>query len=93
MWPERAPFVIPAALLETLALIAWRQPVTRGEIEAVRWGVGGATQIMKTLQETGLGGEIVRTQIGGVPASDHSAVCNNESIFRLFLVKRLSVIW
>jgi segregation and condensation protein B len=38
------------ALLETLALIAYRQPVTRGEIEDVR-GVGVSTSIMRTLHE------------------------------------------
>ena len=38
------------ALLETLALIAYRQPITRGEIEEVR-GVGVASSIMRTLHE------------------------------------------
>ena len=38
------------ALLETLALIAYRQPITRGEIEQVR-GVTVATSIMRTLEE------------------------------------------
>jgi len=38
------------ALLETLAIIAYRQPVTRGEIEDIR-GVGVSTQIVKTLLE------------------------------------------
>ncbi len=38
------------ALLETLSLIAYRQPVTRGEIENVR-GVSVSSQIIKTLQE------------------------------------------
>lgn len=38
------------ALLETLALIAYRQPVTRGEIEDVR-GVGISPSIMRTLHE------------------------------------------
>lgn len=38
------------ALLETLALIAYRQPVTRGEIEDVR-GVGVSPSIMRTLHE------------------------------------------
>jgi segregation and condensation protein B len=38
------------ALLETLALIAYRQPVTRGEIEQVR-GVGVASSILNTLKE------------------------------------------
>lgn len=38
------------ALLETLAIIAYRQPVTRGEIEEIR-GVAVSTNIMRTLQE------------------------------------------
>jgi segregation and condensation protein B len=38
------------ALLETLSLIAYRQPITRGEIEEVR-GVSVSTQIIRTLQE------------------------------------------
>ena len=38
------------ALLETLALIAYRQPISRGEIEDVR-GVGVSTSIMRTLHE------------------------------------------
>jgi segregation and condensation protein B len=38
------------ALLETLALVAYRQPITRGEIEDIR-GVSVSSSIMKTLQE------------------------------------------
>jgi segregation and condensation protein B len=38
------------ALLETLALVAYRQPISRGEIEEVR-GVAVSTSIFKTLQE------------------------------------------
>ena len=38
------------AILETMALIAYRQPITRGEIEAVR-GVAVSAHIIKTLQE------------------------------------------
>lgn len=38
------------ALLETLALIAYRQPITRGEIEAIR-GVSVSSNMIKTLQE------------------------------------------
>lgn len=38
------------ALLETLALIAYRQPITRGEIEQVR-GVAVSTNIIRTLEE------------------------------------------
>ncbi len=38
------------ALLETLALVAYRQPITRGEIEEIR-GVSVSSNIMRTLQE------------------------------------------
>ncbi len=40
------------AVLETLAIIAWRQPVTRGDIEEIR-GVAVSTQIVRALEERG----------------------------------------
>lgn len=40
------------AVLEILAIIAWRQPVTRGDIEAIR-GVSVSSSIIKTLDERG----------------------------------------
>jgi segregation and condensation protein B len=49
LWTER-PQRYSRALLETMALIAYRQPITRGEIEAVR-GVSVSTNIIRTLQE------------------------------------------
>lgn len=49
LWEEHPPRY-SRAFLETLALIAYRQPITRAEIEAVR-GVSVSTQIMKTLLE------------------------------------------
>jgi segregation and condensation protein B len=49
LWAERQTRY-SRALLETLALIAYRQPITRGEIEQVR-GVTVATSIMRTLEE------------------------------------------
>jgi len=49
LWEER-PARYSRALLETLALIAYRQPITRGEIEDIR-GVAVSTNIIKTLQE------------------------------------------
>ena len=49
LWEER-PQRYSRAMLETLALIAYRQPITRGEIEDVR-GVAVNSQIIKTLQE------------------------------------------
>jgi segregation and condensation protein B len=49
LWQER-PSRYSRALLETLALIAYRQPITRGEIEDIR-GVTVASTIMRTLHE------------------------------------------
>jgi len=49
LWEEK-PTRYSRALLETLALIAYRQPITRGEIEDVR-GVSVSSNIIKTLQE------------------------------------------
>jgi segregation and condensation protein B len=49
LWPER-PQRYSRALLETLALIAYRQPITRAEIESVR-GVTVNPNITKTLLE------------------------------------------
>ena len=49
LWQERPPRY-SRALLETLSLIAYRQPITRGEIEEIR-GVAVSTNIIKTLQE------------------------------------------
>ena len=49
LWKER-PQRYSRALLETIALIAYRQPITRGEIESVR-GVSVSTNIVRTLQE------------------------------------------
>jgi segregation and condensation protein B len=49
LWQER-PSRYSRALLETLALIAYRQPITRSEIEEIR-GVSISSTIMRTLQE------------------------------------------
>ncbi|MBF6038428.1 MULTISPECIES: SMC-Scp complex subunit ScpB [Pseudomonas] len=49
LWEER-PQRYSRAMLETIALIAYRQPITRGEIEDVR-GVAVNSQIVKTLME------------------------------------------
>nr|WP_051302479.1 SMC-Scp complex subunit ScpB [Sedimenticola selenatireducens] len=49
LWEERAPRY-SRALMETLALIAYRQPITRGEIEDIR-GVSVSSNIVKTLLE------------------------------------------
>jgi segregation and condensation protein B len=49
LFKEKAP-KYSRALLETLALIAYKQPITRGEIEDIR-GVGVSSYIMRTLTE------------------------------------------
>ena len=49
LWEEK-PKRYSRAMLETLALIAYRQPLTRGDIEQVR-GVAVSSDIIKTLQE------------------------------------------
>jgi segregation and condensation protein B len=49
--PEKPPRY-SRAVLETLAIIAYRQPVSRGDIEDIR-GVTVATQVIKTLEERG----------------------------------------
>lgn len=49
LWAEKPPRY-SRALLETLAIIAYRQPITRSEIEQIR-GVSLSANILKTLQE------------------------------------------
>ncbi len=49
--PEKPPRY-SRAVLETLAIIAWRQPVTRGDIEDIR-GVTVSSQIIRTLEDRG----------------------------------------
>ena len=49
LWDEK-PQKYSRALLETLSLIAYRQPITRGDIEEIR-GVAVSSHIMKTLME------------------------------------------
>jgi len=51
LWQER-PAKYSRAMLETLALVAYRQPITRGEIEQIR-GVAVNPHIVKTLLERG----------------------------------------
>ena len=49
LWEDKPPRY-SRALLETLAIIAYRQPITRGDIEQIR-GVSISTTILRTLQE------------------------------------------
>jgi segregation and condensation protein B len=55
------------AALETLAIIAYRQPVTRGDIEEIR-GVGVSTDIMRLLVDRGWVKEVGRRDVPGHPA-------------------------
>jgi segregation and condensation protein B len=66
LWEEKAPRYT-RALLETLALVAYRQPITRGEIEEVR-GVVVSTNIMRTLLERGWVRVVGHRDVPGKPA-------------------------
>lgn len=66
LWEERPPRY-SRALLETLALIVYRQPVTRGEIEEVR-GVSLSQSIIRTLSERGWVRVVGHREIPGRPA-------------------------
>jgi segregation and condensation protein B len=64
--PEKPP-KYSRAVLETLAIIAYRQPVTRGDIEEIR-GVTVSTQVLKTLEERGWIETIGHREAPGRPA-------------------------
>ena len=66
LWEERAARY-SRALLETLALIAYRQPITRGEIEEVR-GVSVSTTTIKTLLERNWIKVLGHREVPGRPA-------------------------
>jgi segregation and condensation protein B len=66
LWEERAPRYT-RALLETLALIAYRQPITRAEIEEVR-GVVVSTNIVRTLLERSWIRVVGHRDVPGKPA-------------------------
>ena len=66
LWQEK-PARYSRALLETLSLIAYRQPITRGEIEEVR-GVAVSTTIIKTLLERVWVHVIGHREVTGRPA-------------------------
>ena len=55
------------ALLETLAIIAYRQPVTRGDVEEIR-GVAVSTDIMRALLERGWVRQMGEREVPGRPA-------------------------
>ena len=64
---EERPGRYSRAFLETLAIIAYRQPVTRGEIEDIR-GVAVSTGIVRTLQERGWIQVVGHKEVPGRPA-------------------------
>lgn len=66
LWQEKAP-KYSRALLETLALIAYKQPITRGEIENVR-GVSVSSHIIKTLVERNWIHVVGQKEVPGRPA-------------------------
>ncbi|ABI60267.1 MULTISPECIES: SMC-Scp complex subunit ScpB [Nitrosomonas] len=63
--PQRPPRY-SRAVMETLAIIAYRQPVTRGDIEEIR-GVAVSTQVIKTLESRGWIETIGQREIPGKP--------------------------
>jgi segregation and condensation protein B len=65
LWQER-PQKYSRAFLETLALIAYRQPITRGEIEEIR-GVAVNPNIIKTLMERGWVRVVGHREVPGRP--------------------------
>lgn len=66
LWEEK-PQKYSRALLETLALIAYRQPITRGEIEEIR-GVAVSSNIMRSLLEREWVRVIGHREVPGRPA-------------------------
>ncbi len=66
LFPEKPPRY-SRAVMETLAIIAYRQPVTRGDIEDVR-GVGVSTQIVQALEARGWIDVVGHRETPGQPA-------------------------
>lgn len=66
LWQEKPPR-FSRALLETLALVCYRQPITRGEIEEIR-GVSLSPTIVKTLFDRGWIREVGVKDVPGRPA-------------------------
>tara|TARA_B100001013_G_scaffold50559_1_gene26544 strand:+ start:127 stop:732 length:606 start_codon:yes stop_codon:yes gene_type:complete len=66
LWEER-PHRYSKAALETLALIAYRQPITRGEIEEIR-GVSVGTQLIRGIMERGWIKVIGQRDVPGKPS-------------------------
>ena len=73
------------ALLETLAIIAYRQPITRGEIEEIR-GVSVSSTIVKTLQEREWVKVVGHRDVPGKPA----LLATTKTFLDYFNLKKLS---
>lgn len=84
LYQEQAP-KYSRAMLETLSLIAYRQPITRGEIEDVR-GVSVSSHIMKTLSERGWIKVIGHKEVPGRP----SLYATTKTFLDYFSLKSLS---
>jgi len=69
LMPEKPP-KYSRATLETLAIIAYRQPVTRGDIEEIR-GVAVNSQTIKMLEDRGWIDVVGHREVVGRPASGH----------------------
>ena len=66
LYPEKTPRY-SRAVMETLAIIAYRQPVTRGDIEEIR-GVTVSSQIIRSLEERGWIDQVGIKDVPGRPA-------------------------
>tara|TARA_B100000029_G_scaffold493844_1_gene556823 strand:+ start:27 stop:746 length:720 start_codon:yes stop_codon:yes gene_type:complete len=84
LWEQKPPRYT-RALLETLSLIAYQQPVTRGDIEQVR-GVSVSTNIVRTLLERGWIREVGHREVPGRPV----LYATTKSFLDYFNLKSLS---
>lgn len=83
LWDEK-PARYTRAFLETLAIIAYRQPITRGEIEAIR-GVAVSANIIKTLQDRDWVRIVGHKDVPGKPA----LLATTKEFLNYFNLKRL----
>ncbi|MBX9705386.1 MAG: SMC-Scp complex subunit ScpB, partial [Gammaproteobacteria bacterium] len=84
LWEER-PARYSRALMETLALIIYRQPITRAEIEEIR-GVSVSSNLVKTLMERGWVKEVGVREVLGRPA----LLATTQEFLDYFNIKSLS---
>ncbi len=98
LWEEK-PKKYSRATLETLALIAYRQPLTRGDIEQVR-GVSVSSEIIRTLYDRGWIRSVGHREVPGRPALyattrsflDHFNLASLEQLPPLSEIRELSLI-